>query len=54
MDDDKRMGAVETLCDTITEVADGDTSNVGSRITDDDSMKPMVDFADLKKRYASL
>ena len=33
IDGDENMDA---LCDAITEVADGDTNDVGSRITDDD------------------
>ena len=36
MDGDENMDAVETPCDAITEVADRDTNDVGSRNTDDD------------------
>ena len=36
MDGDENMDAIETSCDATTEVADGDTNDVGSRITDDD------------------
>ena len=35
MDGDENMDAVETSCDATTEVTDGDTNDVGSRITDD-------------------
>ena len=48
MDGDENMDAVETPCNAITEVDDGDTNDVGSKITDDDWMKPIVDLADLK------